>query len=139
MTVISPPIPPFSNVPINAQYYLPNVFFISNVSLGVYTTVTLTENHNYVIGQLIRLIIPPTFGCRQLNEVTGYVISIPNPNQIVLTIDSSQNVDQFTTSSATTQPQTLPVGDINTGVTNASGRINTGTFIPGSFINISPN
>lgn len=138
MTVISFPIPAYSNLPINAQYYEPNQFFISAVSLGTTTTVTTTVNLNFVVGQLVRLIIPPTFGCRQLNGVTGYVLSIPNPNQVVLSINSSQNVDAFTSSAATTQPQILPVGDVNTGTTNNSGRNNTGTFVPGAFINISP-
>lgn len=138
MTVISYPIPPYSNVPINAEYYAPSQYFISGVTLGIYTTVTTTENVNYTIGQLVRLIIPPTFGCRQLNESQGYVLSIPNPNQVVLSINSSVNVDAFKTSSSTTQPQILPVGDVNTGVTNASGRSNTGTAVPGSFVNVSP-
>ena len=138
MTVISYPIPAYSNLPIQANYYLPNFFIISGVSLGTTTTITTTQSVNFVVGQLVRLIIPPTFGCRQLNEAEGYVLSIPSANQVVLTIDSSQNVDAFKTSSATTQPQIVPVGDVNTGATNSSGRVNQGTFIPGSFINISP-
>ena len=139
MTVISFPIPPYSNVPIEPQNYQPRQFFISGVSLGVQTTVTTTQNTDFVVGQLVRLIIPPQFGCIQLNETQGYVVSIPAPNQLVLTIDSSRNVDQFHTSTATTLPQVLPVGDVNTGATNSQGRMNNGTFIPGSFINVSPS
>ena len=144
MTVISYPIPAYSNLPINAQYYQPSQFFISAVTLGTSTTVTTTVNNNYVIGQLVRLIIPPSFGCRQLNGATGYVLSIPNPNQVVLSINSSQNVDAFQSSPAITQPQILAIGDINTGVTSSTGRsipttnYNTNTGIPGAFINISP-
>lgn len=139
MTVISYPIPPYSNVPIEPQNYQPRQFFISGITLGTITTVTTTQDMDYVIGQLVRLIIPPQFGCRQLNEAQGYVLSIPASNQIVVSIDSSQNVDAFHTSTAKTQPQVLPVGDINTGAQNAQGRINNATTIPGSFINISPS
>jgi hypothetical protein len=138
MTVISYPIPAYSNLPIEPQFYNPNQFFISGITLGPTTTVTATANMNYVIGQLVRLIIPPTFGCRQLNEVTGYVLSIPASNQVTLSINSSQNVDPFKSSTATTKPQILPVGDVNTGATNSSGRTNNGTFVPGAFINVSP-
>jgi hypothetical protein len=138
MTVISFPIPPYANVPIEPQFYSPNQFFISNVTRGFTTTVTATANMNFVVGQLVRLIIPPSFGIRQLNEQTGYVLSIPAANQVVLTINSN-GYDAFKSSSATTQPQILPVGDVNSGATNASGRTNNGTFIPGSFLNISPN
>lgn len=136
-TVISYPIPAYSNVPIEPQFYQPRSFFISTITLGSTTTVTTTAPMDYVIGQLVRLIIPPSFGCRQLNNQTGYVISIPSTTQVVLDIYSAGG-DQFTSSTATTRPQILAIGDINSGTTNTSGRINNITYIPGSFINISP-
>jgi len=138
MTVISYPIPANQNEPIHAEYYLPTQFFISAITLGLTTIVTTTVNLNYVIGQEIRLIIPPTFGCRQLNGQTGFVISIPQTNQVEVSIDSSKNVDAFIASTATTQAQILAIGTINTGATNTQGDVNNTTFIPGSFINISP-
>jgi len=137
MTVISYPIPPYSNLPINAQYYEPSRFVISAISLGQTTIITTTINNNYVIGQLVRLIIPPSFGTRQLNEQEGYVISIPAANQVELNI-YSVGFDLFINSTATTQAQILAIGDINSGTQNSNGRSNTGTFIPGAFINISP-
>jgi hypothetical protein len=238
--VISYPIPAYQNVPIQAQFYQPSRFFISNITLGKTTLVTTTVQTNYVVGQLVRLLIPYSFGCRQLNEQTGYVISttfeniafinnqqastngagglyirfiypfsglpantmiipgtfeavtadgftysetnppsgllnlngnpttseinystgrlflsgptlagrlvfvtyqyeIPlNPNQVEVNIDSTINVDPFVAATTTTQPQIVAVGDINTGAINATGRNNTSTFIPGSFIDISP-
>ena len=138
MTAIIGPIAPESNPPINPQYYAPSKFFISNITLGQTTTITTTEDVNYDIGQQVRLIIPPSFGCRQLNEAQGYVLSIPMPDQVVVSINSLRNVDQFTSSSAPTQPQILPIGDINSGIVNANGRNYITTFIPGSFINVSP-
>jgi hypothetical protein len=137
MSVISGPTSPYQNPPIQPQNYKPRSYFISAISLGINTLVTTTVNNDYVVGQLVRLLIPYSFGSRQLNESLGYVISIPMPNQVLVDIDSSKNVDAFTTSSAFTQPQILAIGDINTGVTNSQGRQNNGTFIPGSFINIS--
>lgn len=137
--VLSYPIPPYSNPPIDPQFYQPSRFVISTISLGVNTTITTSINHNYVIGQEIRLIIPSTFGCRQLNNVSGFVFSIPNPNQVIVNIDSSQNVDSFKNSSAKTLPQILAIGDINSGQTNSNGRNSNLLYIPGSFINISPN
>jgi hypothetical protein len=138
MTVISYPIPPYSNVPIHAEYYNPNRFVISAVTLGLTTIITTTENMNFVIGQQIRLLIPPSYGCYQLNETLGYVLSIPQANQVEVSIDSSRNVDAYIASSdPTCVAQILPIGDINMGKINATGRRNTGTFIPGSFINVS--
>lgn len=142
MTVISGPIPLYANVPMEPQFYSPWKFVISNIALGATTTVTMVipsiTNLNYVIGQQIRLLIPPTFGCRQLNNQTGYVIAIPSSNQVVVDIYSAGG-DPFFASSATTKPQILAIGDVSSGPTNASGRAPQFTLVPGSFINISPN
>jgi|SRR5215469_1781270 len=137
-TVLSPPIPIYQNLPIAPQNFQPSVFFISNVTLGVQTTVTTTVDHNYVVGQEIRLIIPPTFGCRQLNEVSGFVVSIPVSNQVLTNINSSRNVDPYIASTASTQAQIVAVGDVLNGQINSNGRNSTLNYLPGSFINISP-
>lgn len=137
MTVISYPIPAYSNVPIEPQFYQPSRFVISNVSLGTTTVVTTTSNMNYVVGQTVRLIIPPGFGCRQLNEVQGYVLSIPSANQVEISIDSSRNVDAYKSSISTTKAQILAIGDVNSGSVNSNGRSSYIDYIPGSFINIS--
>lgn len=135
---ITGPIALFNNFPINADYYQPSQFFISTISLGITTTVTTTVDHNYVIGQLCRLIIPSQNGCRQLNESQGYVLSIPASDQVELGIYST-SFDPFVTSTAKTQPQILAVGDVNSGQQNANGPQQTTTYVQGSFINISPN
>lgn len=136
-TVISYPIPLYQNLPIESQFYQPGRFVISAVSLGQTTTITTTVDTNYVIGQQCRLIIPPSYGCRQLNELTGLVLSLPASNQVELNIYSSGG-DAYTASSATTKAQILAIGDVNSGDINSSGRIQNNTGIPGSFINISP-
>jgi hypothetical protein len=128
--LLNGPIPPYSNLPIEAFNYLPSQFYISNIQLGQTTIVTTTLNTNYVIGQLVRLLIPFFSGCRELNEVEGYVISLPSLNEVELAIDST-TVSIFTSSTSIQQPQIVAVGGIN------SGNIIPNTFIPGSFINIS--
>jgi|SRR5580658_562511 hypothetical protein len=132
------PIAPESNPPINPQYYNPSQFDIASIVNGTMTLVTTTVNHDYVVGQSIRLLVPQIYGARQFNEQTAYVISIPNPNQVLIALDSSF-YDIFTPNptSGTTQPQILAVGDLNNGFIN-QGRSNNGTYIPGAFINVSP-
>ncbi len=144
-TVISYPIPAYQNLPINANFYSPSRFLISDIDLGTVTTITTTENINYVVGQEVRLIIPAYFGSYQLNEAKGFVIEIPALNQVVLNIDSSQNVDAFV---AFVPPaplripyvaaQILAIGDVNNGAQNSQGNINNITYPLGAFINISP-
>lgn len=131
------PTPPYNNPPIEPQNYQPRRFVISDIDLGQTTTITTTTDMDYVVGQLIRLLIPPDYGSRQLNEEQGYVLSIPSDDQVEVSIDSSQNVDAFIDADQPTKAQILGIGDIGNGVTNSNGRVNTGTYIPGSFINIS--
>src|SRR4029077_10648899 len=133
------PTPAYTNPAIQPQFYAPNFFIIENVTLGQTTLINTTEDMNYVIGQLVRLLIPFGFGCTELNEKLGYVISIPNTDEVVLNIDSSQNVSAFVAGSGTTLPQIVAVGDINSGQTNTNGINSNLTFIPGSFKNISPD
>ena len=139
-TVISYPIPVFQNVPIHSEYYQPNVFVIASIQRGVTTLVRTTIATNFVVGQEIRLLIPPTFGSIELNGSTGFVLSFNSPTIMEVSIDSSRNVTVFDlTAVATIQnPQVVAIGDVNNGATNSSGLTNQGTFVPGSFINVSP-
>lgn len=142
-TVISFPIPAYANLPIEAQFYQPSRFVISGITEGSTTTITATTSMNYVIGQFVRLLIPKAYGAYGLNNQTGMVIALPAGNQVTLNITST-NIDAFipsptiSTGGDTTLPQIIAIGDFNSGQINASGRSNLGTFIPGSFINISP-
>ena len=138
-TVVSYPSPAYTNLPIEAVYYNPSQFVISGITLGINTIVTTSVNHNYVVGQQVRLLIPSSFGSYQLNNAQSYVLAIPAANQVTLSLDSSKNVNSFINSSAATVAQILAIGDINFGFNNSSGNLNTGTYVPGSFINISPN
>jgi hypothetical protein len=135
-TVLSPPIPAYQNFPIQPQNYQPSRFVITAISRGITTTITTSVNHNYVVGQQVRTLIPPTFGTRQLNEQTSYVISIPSSNQVQLNINSN-GMDPFILSSATVVAQIVSVGDVNQGQINANGLMNQGLSPYGSFINIS--
>lgn len=212
--VISYPVPPYSNVAIEPQFYEPSRFEITGITRGQTTIVTTAVAHNYVVGQEVRLIMPVIYGSYQLNETQGYVLSIPSTTQVevainsslsnafrtspysavitnisnsnpavvtasnnflrgnvvvfsqvsgmteintlvapILTVSSSSFTVSIDTSAFTTYgsggvvslynvpqnlAQILAIGDINSGVSNANGNLLTGTFIPGSFINISP-
>jgi hypothetical protein len=104
---------------------------------GITTLVTTTVRHDYVIGQQVRLLIPKGYGCTELNEVDGFVIGKPNPNQVILTINSQLST-QFISASLLQKPQIVAIGDVNMGAINAHGPKRTRTFIPGSFRDISP-
>jgi hypothetical protein len=138
-TTFPGPTPSQNNPPINPQYYQPRQYFISAITKGITTTITTTDDNDYVIGQLVRVLIPFGYGMYQINGQQAYVLSIPSANQVIINIDS-RNYDSFISSFAynLTLPQIIAIGDIGNGVINSNGRVLNGTFIPGSFINISP-
>jgi|ERR1017187_1063692 hypothetical protein len=136
--IISYPTPPYSNPPIEPQYYKPRNFVITSVTLGLTTLITTSENNNYVIGQEIRLVIPPLCGCRQLNGLTGFVTSIPLANEVIVTIPSIGS-DAFKSVATGSQPQIIPIGDLNNGYIKPNGQGFIFPTIPGAFKNISPN
>lgn len=136
--VIVGPIAPYSNLPINADYYQPSRFVISAISFGQTTTITTTVDNNYVVGQQVRLLIPNANKAVQLNEAQGYVLSLPSSTQVEVSIDSN-GTTAFVYQSTGTQAQILAIGDINPGQINSNGSQSTVTYVPGSFINISPN
>ncbi len=127
----------YNNPPIEPQNFKPRRFVINSIVLGNTTLVTTIYDMDYVIGQECRLIIPQGYGCRQLNEVTGYVISIPSSTQVELDIDSHEG-DPFIAANLSQRPQILAIGDVNKGSINRHGPKHTHPFIPGSFRNISP-
>jgi len=133
------PNAPYRNVPIEPQYYQPWVFPIANITQAQTAVVTTAANNNYVVGQLVRFLIPAAYGMRQINEQTAYVISLLATNQFVVDLDTLQ-FDPFIPAPpiAPTPAQVVAVGDENFGVISATGRIVASTNPPGAFINISP-
>jgi len=121
--VLTYPIPLYQNVEIREEYYIPQRYVIDDITLGQTTTVITDGNHDYVVGQQIRFLIPANFGSYQLNNVKGIVISVPSPDQLVIDVDSSRNVDPFLTSATVTiaSPQIIAIGDVNSGAINRYG------------------
>ena len=124
MSIFPGPTPPETNPPINPQYYKPRQFIISAITQGVTTTITTVLDNDYVISQLVRVLIPYGYGCVQLSGQSAYVIEIPAPNQVILNIDS-RNYDTFNAAYThnLTPPQIIAIGDIGNGTINATGRI----------------
>lgn len=133
------PSAPYRNFPVEPQNFQPSLFVIADISKDVYALVTTVADQNYVVGQLVRFVIPAAFGMNQINERTAYVISILSQTQFLVDVNTTQ-FDPFIPSPpyATTLPQVVAVGDTNTGVISQTGRTVTFTTIPGSFQNISP-
>lgn len=116
--------------------YEPGVAYISAITTGATTTITTTDNHNFVVGQEIGFRIPPVYGTTQLNELPNsiipgspvyyYVTAINSNTQFVCNAVSTGftafNSNQTVASVPGLQlPQVVAVGDINSGGVAYSG------------------
>ncbi len=110
--------------------YFPGTVNISNITLGVTTTIDTTDAHNFVVGQEVAFRIPSQWGTVELNSLPnlltpgapmyGYVIAVTDYNTVVVNIDSSAYtpfVSNQTVASVPglSYPQIVAVGDVNTG------------------------
>lgn len=141
---ITGPIAPESNPPIEPLWFLPSNFTITAITRGTTTTVTTTSStsapstNNFVVGQLVRFNIPPTYGIQEINGKTAYVLSKPSSSQVIVDINSTTfSAFNAAPSYGPTPPQISAIGDVNSGPINAT-RSTQQTFISGSFINVSP-
>lgn len=116
--------------------YEPGVAYISAITTGATTTITTTDNHNFVVGQEIGFRIPAPYGTTQLNELPNsiipgspvyyYVTAINSNTQFVCNAVSTGftafNSNQTVASVPGLQlPQVVAVGDINSGGVAYSG------------------
>jgi Ubiquitin-activating enzyme E1 FCCH domain len=123
-----------------SDLYVPQGSIITAISTGTTTTITTAINHKFVVGQEVFFVVPPVqgsataWGTVQLDSAgvlqqTGipqqaYVTSIPNPNQIVVNVNSTGfTAFAFPTSAQAslgmTFAQVFAIGDQNSGTTNA--------------------
>jgi hypothetical protein len=89
------------------------------------------------------VVISGILGMTQLNGNQFQILSC-TPKTINLNVDStfftsyvSGGVANLVTNN-TTVAQIIATGDVNSGQTNSDGRTQNITYVPGSFINISP-
>ena len=137
MSAIVGPIAPYSNVPIQEQFYEPRRYQIEDITKGKTTTVTTTADHDFVVGQQARINLPSEYGMYQINGRQALVISIPASDEVELFLDSTQ-FDAYVSATSNQVPQIIPIGEFNSGYLSSTGRVVENINIPGAFINISP-
>ena len=69
------------------SFFYPVLRYITAVTQGQTTVVTLDQNHDFTIGELISFRVSPPFGMVELNNLVGLVLSF-TPNTITVNINS---------------------------------------------------
>lgn len=103
--------------------YFPVARTITAITNAQNATVTLSEAHGYLVGQLVSFRVSKNYGMFQINEKMAEVKSTPSTTQITVNIDTS-DWDSFVVPASTGEadPQTLPIGS---GIIKESGIFKT--------------
>lgn len=100
----------------------PAMKIIVNITNAEFATVTTASPHRYIVGTIVRIVIPPTivppgFGMQQIHNLVGTIIEITSPTTFIIDIDT-RYMDVFTIPPAFpghyyTPAEVVPVGEIN--------------------------
>jgi hypothetical protein len=126
----------------NSGTYTPAINDLTNVTNSNIATVTTVSDHNYVINQQVQFFIPSQWGMRQLNQLKGYVLTIPTSNEFTVNINTSQ-FDAFITPTPPTYividpAQVMGIGETNYGQSSPGGIPILPITIPGAYENQPP-
>lgn len=107
----------FRAIPFDPIFY-PRRRFITSVTTGSTTIVKMSVTHGYKVGQLVRFVVPASFGMTQLDGLTGTITAIntttTSGNTITVSIDSSSfTAFAFPTSASVpiSFAEVVPVGE----------------------------
>lgn len=133
------PVPPYTNPVPNPQYYKPSVFDISSITRSGEQAIIVTSlPNNYVVGQLVRFLIPKYWGMWQLEGLSAYITAINSNVSFTANINIS-TFDSFTTPSISPIYQVAQVNAIGDQNITSAPVNNNVLSISGAFVNISPS
>ena len=126
----------------NSGTYTPPTLNLSGVSQNSALIATTTVPHNYVVNQEVQFFIPPQWGMRQLNGLTGVVLAIVSPTQFQVNINTT-TFDAFVVPTVTLPTvidpaQVAGIGNFNYGSLAPGGVLGLPQTIPGAYENQPP-
>lgn len=104
--------------------YRPQRMFISSVTRGEITTITTSEDHNYITGLIVRLFFPRLTNIQQLNG-TIHEITVTGDTTFTIPVDSN-NYDAFNDpDDPNICAQVVPIGERNDMFSEAVRNVRT--------------
>ena len=88
--------------------YYPVARTISGITNAQNAAITFTEEHGYLVGQVLGFRVGTEWGMFQINERHGQVTSITSTTEVVVDVDST-NWDSFVTPGSPTKADPMSV------------------------------
>lgn len=121
----------------------PEFLYVTKITQASQAVVTVSQAHNYVVGQLLHFSVPSTFGMTEMNQLTGKIVAVGTYTMTVDIDSSAFTAFAFPASSASptaalfatvapagqrTQTDTSTL--VTTGYNIDYAPFHTGNFIP---------
>ena len=84
---------------IESPTYQAAMRIINALTLAGNATVTTSFDHDYLVGLIVRLLIPSEFGMIEANNLVGTILSVPGSDSFVVDINT-RGFDAFVLASA---------------------------------------
>jgi hypothetical protein len=104
---------------------IPGFLVITNITQTYPMVITITDSdeNTYIVGQLVHLSVPASYGMFQANQLTGEIVAI-NGTNFSVNINASQFDAFVIPSTGQEQPATLsPAGARNLQYSNSTTRV----------------
>jgi hypothetical protein len=132
----------FRVIPFDPIFY-PRRRYMTKVSTGTSTVVTMSVTHGYQVGQAVRFIVPAAFGMVELDGLIGNITAIDTTtttgNSITVDIDSS-SFTTFAFPASTAVPvsfaEVVPVGENTAVALNAGADILSDATVNTAYLGI---
>ena len=107
--------------------FQPALRLITALTIAENATVTTSFDHDYLIGLIVRILVPNEFGMIQVNKEVGTIIEVPTDDTFVIDIDT-RGFDTFIVPDPEEWfinefPSVVPVGEINSSLEQATRNV----------------
>ncbi len=107
--------------------FQPAMRLITALTLAENASVTTSFDHDYLVGLVVRLLVPSEFGMIQVNQEVGTIIDVPTATSFIIDIDT-RGFDTFIVPAPEPWyindfPSVIPVGEVNSSLSQATRNV----------------
>lgn len=73
---------------LESPTYQPAMRIVTGITNAVTPTVTTSFDHDYLVGLIVRMLVPREFGMVQLNSLVGEIVGVPTDDTFVIDINT---------------------------------------------------
>ena len=101
-----------------SDMFQPQRYYITAITQAASAVITLSVTHNFLVNDVVRILVPSAFGMTQINEAQGQITAIDTTNNTITVNINSSGYTAFAWPATTAVPMTfaqvVPIGQTQT-------------------------